>query len=157
MGVNSVLRPLETMKDAQKRKIQKGFLLRWAKFNDCRGGKKCEKVRKNAKNVCEIAKNSMLLAKNSVVLVNFVSFWGHFTEMKKVRKKNLILAGAGMRFAQEGRKNGYQVTRKSPDKNIPGQAGSGGRINIIKCRVSIVDLNQRLILPPRAQRILSSL
>jgi hypothetical protein len=55
-------------------------LLRWVGFNDCRGAKKCEKVRKNAKNVCEIAKNS-------IVLVNFVSFWGHFTEMKKVRKK----------------------------------------------------------------------
>jgi hypothetical protein len=45
--------------------------------------------------VCEIAKNS-------IVLVNFVAFCGHFTEMKKVRKKSLILAGAGMRFAQEG-------------------------------------------------------
>jgi len=53
-------------------------------------------VRKNAK-------NRALFAKNSTVLVNFVYFLRHFTEMKKVRKKNLILAGAGMRFAYEGR------------------------------------------------------
>jgi hypothetical protein len=39
------------------------------------------------------------IAKNSIVLVNFVAFWGHFTEMEKVRKKSLILAGTGMRFA----------------------------------------------------------
>jgi hypothetical protein len=41
----------------------------------------------------------VLFAKNSIVLVNFVAFWGHFTERKKVRKKSLILAGAGMKFA----------------------------------------------------------
>ncbi len=58
--------------------------------------KNCEKFGKNAKNVCEIVKNS-------VILVNFAAFWGHFTGMKKVRKKSLILASAGMRFAQEGR------------------------------------------------------
>jgi len=56
--------------------------------------KKCEKFGKIAKNVREIAKNS-------IVLVNFVCFLRHFTEMKKVRKKSLILAGAGMRFAYD--------------------------------------------------------
>jgi hypothetical protein len=62
-------------------------------------------VRKNEKN-CEkqdgFCEKFGKIAKNSIVLVNFVAFWGHFTERKKVRKKSLILAGAGMRFAQEG-------------------------------------------------------
>jgi len=38
--------------------------------------------------------------------------------MKKVRKKSLILAGAGMRFAYEGQKNGYQGIRKTEEKKI---------------------------------------
>jgi hypothetical protein len=54
--------------------------------------KYCEKFGKNVK-------NRALFAKNSVVLGNFVSFWEHFAETKKVRKKSLILACAGMRFA----------------------------------------------------------
>jgi hypothetical protein len=56
--------------------------------------KYCEKFGKNMK-------NRALFAKNSVVLVSFVAFWGHFIEMRKVRKKSPILAGAGMRFAYE--------------------------------------------------------
>jgi len=35
--------------DVNKKRIaQTGFLLIWVRFNDCRGWKKCEKVRKNA-------------------------------------------------------------------------------------------------------------
>jgi hypothetical protein len=72
-------------------------LARWARFNDCRGWKKCEKVRKNAKKCekfgkkCEKVRKSEKKcekfgksAKNSVVLVNFVAFWGHFASCKKV-------------------------------------------------------------------------
>jgi hypothetical protein len=56
--------------------------------------KNLEKFGKNAKNVCEIAKNS-------IVLVNFVCVLGTFYRKEKSSQKSLILAGAGMRFAQE--------------------------------------------------------
>ncbi len=62
------------------------FLLRWAKFNDCRGWKKCEKVRKNAKKREKFGKNTKnraLFAKNSIALVNFVYFLRHFHVIKR--------------------------------------------------------------------------
>jgi len=42
---------------------EKRVLVRWVKFNDCRGWKKCEKVRKNAKNFEILQKMYAILRK----------------------------------------------------------------------------------------------
>jgi len=53
-------------------------------FNDCRGWKKCEKVRKNAKNFEILQKMYAILRKKVWFLRNFCAF----CELKKVCRKD---------------------------------------------------------------------